>query len=134
MAGSKDRVTRFARELVDAAAVEGARQSRSARQQLDHWVRVGRAVSGHETASRRRVEAALSGQLPARELTDEEGVAFNAEVAAAIEENLAATHYGEVLAAEGVTIVAVDEEGRLVEYGEAGSVQLLDASAWPERQ
>ena len=37
-----DRVTRFAADLVDAAAVEGARHSRSTKQQLDHWARVGR--------------------------------------------------------------------------------------------
>ena len=36
-----DRVTRFAADLVDSAAAEGARQSRSAKQQLDHWARVG---------------------------------------------------------------------------------------------
>ena len=37
-----DKVTRFAADLVDAAAVEGARHSRSTKQQLDHWARVGR--------------------------------------------------------------------------------------------
>jgi hypothetical protein len=58
-----DRVTRFAADLVDAATVEGARQSRSAKQQLDHWARVGRAVSAQQTAARRRIEAAMAGQL-----------------------------------------------------------------------
>ena len=54
-----DRVTRFAADLVDAAAVEGARHSRSTKQQLDHWARVGRTVSTHHSTARRRVEAAL---------------------------------------------------------------------------
>ncbi len=103
-------VTRFAADLVDAAVAEGARQSRSAKQQLDHWARVGRAVSGFDTAARRRVEAALAGQLPMRALTVEEGVAFNAEVSAAIEEKLAVTHYGRTLAAEGVATVALDDD------------------------
>ena len=44
-----DRVTRFAADLLDAAAVKGARQSRSAKQQLDHWARVGRAVSSYHS-------------------------------------------------------------------------------------
>jgi ParD-like antitoxin of type II bacterial toxin-antitoxin system len=116
-----DKVTRFAAELVDAAAAEGARQSRSAKQQLDHWVRVGRAVSGFATANRRRVEEALSGSRPASELTAEEGIAFNAEITAAIEEHLAGTHYGQVLAGEGVTTVALDEDGQLVEYRADGT-------------
>jgi hypothetical protein len=45
MAEVTDRVTRVAPDLVDSAAAEGARQSRSAKQQLDQWARVGRAVS-----------------------------------------------------------------------------------------
>ena len=84
MAGSTDRVTRFAADLLDSAAAEGARQSRSAKQQLDHWARVGREVSSQHTAARRRVEAALTGDLELRELNVEEGVVFNAEIAAAI--------------------------------------------------
>ncbi len=61
MADTADRVTRVAADLMDSAATEGARQSRSAKQQLDHWARIGRAVSGQHSAARRKVEAALSG-------------------------------------------------------------------------
>lgn len=129
MAEAQDKVTRFAADLVDAAAAEGARQSRSAKQQLDHWARVGRAVTGYETAARRRVEAALAGQLPTTELSVEEGAAVNAEVSAAIEENLAATHYGRVLAAEGVVTVALDDNGCLVEYLPDGTSRLFVVSA-----
>lgn len=98
--------SRVAADLVDSAAAEGARQSRSAKQQLDHWARVGRAVSNQHTASRRRVEAALAGHLPMTDLTLEEGVVFNAEISAAIEERLSRTNYGDVLAAQGITTVA----------------------------
>jgi len=128
MPESRDKVTRFASDLVDSAAAEGARSSRSARQQLDHWVRLGRAVSNTSSAARHRVEAALTGQLPTADLTGEEGVTFNAEVTAAIEEDLAASHYGQVLAAEGVTTVALDENGRLVEYAPDGSTTPLSAA------
>lgn len=119
------RVTRFSEELVDAAAAEGARQSRSATQQLDHWVRVGRAVSSVATAQRMRVEAALAGRLPMTELSDHEKVVVNAEIAAAIEERLEATDFGAELAAEGVTTVALDDEGHLVEYRPDGSSSRL---------
>lgn len=124
----KDKVTRFAADLVDSAAAEGARQSRSARQQLDHWVRVGRAVSNTSSAARQRVEAALAAELPMKTLSVEEGIAFNAEVAAAIEENLTETHYGQALAAEGVTTVALDDDGNLIEYRSDGSTSPVLAS------
>jgi hypothetical protein len=127
MSGVADRVTRFAADLVDSAAAEGARQSRSAKQQLDHWARVGRAVSATHTASRRRVEAALAGQLATSELNVEEGVVFNAEISAAIEESLARTRYGDVLAAQGITTVALNEAGDIVEHRPDGSAVVLAA-------
>jgi hypothetical protein len=84
MAEATDKVTRFAADLLDAAAAEGARQSRSAKQQLDRWAGVRRAVSSAHSAARRKVEAALTGELELAELSDEEGVVFNAEISAAI--------------------------------------------------
>ena len=56
-------MTRFAADLLENAAAEGARQRRSARQQLDHWARVGCAVSSRHSAARRNVEAAPVGEL-----------------------------------------------------------------------
>ena len=120
-----DRPTRVAADLMDAAAVEGERQSRSAKQQLDHWARVGRAVSAHSSASRQRVEAALRGALPDRDLTADERVVFNAEVDAAISETTRSVRFGEVLAARGVTTVALDDEGRLTRYHPDGTTSLL---------
>ncbi|TXI43130.1 MAG: hypothetical protein E6Q56_00140 [Mycobacterium sp.] len=116
MAMADDRVVRVAADLVESAAAEGARQSRSAKQQLDHWARVGRAVSSQHSASRRQVEAALAGSLDVASLTVEEGVVFNTEVAVAVDESLACVHFGRLLAAGGATTVALDDEGRIVEY------------------
>jgi len=121
MAEATDRVTRVAADLMDSAAAEGRRQSRSAKQQLDHWARVGRAVSSQHTAARQRVEAALRGQLELRELTVEEGVVFNAEISAAIQESLANSNYGQALAKRGITTVALNDAGELVEYRPDGS-------------
>jgi len=133
MAGTADRVTRVAADLVDSAAAEGARQSRSAKQQLDHWARVGRAVSSQHTAARRRVEAALAGELELRELSVEEGVVFNAEIAAAIQEELADANYGEVLASRGVATVALNETGDIVEHRPDGSSVVLTRRRRPAR-
>lgn len=127
MTSTADRVTRVAADLMDSAAAEGSRQSRSAKQQLDHWARVGRAVSGRHTAARRRVEAALAGDLALGALDDAEGAVFNAEVTAALEESLAATDYGAELASRGVTTVALDEDGRLVQYRPDGTATVLPA-------
>ncbi len=126
MTNVADRVTRVAADLVDSAAAEGARQSRSAKQQLDHWARVGRAVSSHQTASRRRVEAALAGNLDTNQLSEDEGLVFNAEISAAIEESLAAAHYGDALAARGITTVALNEDGEIVEYRPDGTTSVVD--------
>jgi hypothetical protein len=133
MANNADRVTRFAVDLLDSAAVEGARQSRSAKQQLDHWARVGRAVSSQHTAARRRVEAALAGDLELRELSVEEGVVFNAEIAAAIQENLAESNYGQLLAQRGITTVALNEAGEIVEHRPDGTSVMLTAKRRPAR-
>ncbi|KUI32430.1 hypothetical protein AU196_16275 [Mycobacterium sp. IS-1742] len=126
MADVADRVTRVAADLIESAAAEGARQSRSAKQQLDHWARVGRAVSSHHTAARRRVEAALAGEADLTTLSHEEGVVFNAEISAAIEEQLAGADYGELLAGRGITTVALDDAGRIVEYRPDGTSVVLD--------
>src|ERR1700730_1837816 len=125
MAEALDRVTRVAADLVDSAAAEGARQSRSAKQQLDHWARVGRAVSSQHTATRRRVEAALAGHLATSELTVEEGVVFNAEISAAVEESLARTNYGAALAGQGITTVALNDAGEIVEHQPDGTEVVL---------
>ncbi|RDH80146.1 hypothetical protein DVS77_03960 [Mycolicibacterium moriokaense] len=134
MAPTTDRVTRFAADLLDSAAAEGARQSRSAKQQLDHWARVGREVSSQHTAARRRVEAALAGDLEPAELDVEEGVVFNAEIAAAIQENLAKANYGEVLAERGVTTVALNDAGEIVEHRPDGSSAVVPAGPRPPRR
>ena len=128
MAETTDRVTRFAADLFDSAAAEGARQSRSAKQQLDHWARVGRAVSSRHSAARQKVETALAGQLALADLSEEQGVVFNAEVSAAIQENLAGADYGRVLAGRGITTVAVNEKGEIVEHRPDGSTVVVDAT------
>jgi hypothetical protein len=122
-----DRPTRFASDLLESAAVEGKRESRSAKQQLDYWARVGRSVSMHQTAARRRVVAALAGDLPFADLTDAERLVANADLDASIQMQAQSMSFGERLAAEGVTTVALDDEGALVEYRPDGSCVVLVA-------
>lgn len=63
----------------------------------------------------------LAGSLDVAYLTVEEGVVFNSEVAAAVDESLARTHFGRLLAAGGATTVALDDDGRIVEYRPDGT-------------
>lgn len=125
MRETTDRVTRFAADLLDDAAAEGARQSRSAKQQLDHWARVGRAVSNAQSAARRKVEAALAGEVELGELSPEEGMVFNAEISAAVQESLARTDYGHVLAGRGITTVAINDAGEIVEHRPDGTAVVV---------
>ncbi|HXA34456.1 MAG TPA: hypothetical protein VNV87_19555 [Acidimicrobiales bacterium] len=122
-----DRPTRFASDLLESAAVEGKRESRSAKQQLDYWARVGRSVSMHQTAARRRVVAALAGELPLADLTEAERLVANADLDASIQMQAQSWSFGEHLATEGVTTVALDDEGALVEYRPDGSRLVLVA-------
>ncbi len=120
-----DRPTRFAADLLESAAVQGRRESRSAKQQLDHWARVGRAVSMHESAARRRVEAALAGELALSELDESERLVANAELDVAIQLRAGVASFGARLAAEGVTTVALADDGTLVEHRPDGSVTVI---------
>jgi hypothetical protein len=120
-----DRPTRFASDLLESAAVEGKREGRSAKQQLDYWARVGRSVAMHQTAARRRVVAALADELPFSDLTEGERLVANADLDASIQMQAQLTSFGERPDAEGETTVALDDEGALVKYRPDGSRVVL---------
>ena len=121
MAATADRPTRVSSDLFTSAVAEGAKENRSAKQQLEHWARVGRSVCARQTASRHRVEAALAGTLPLEDLSDEEGIVLDSEVQARLDERLRKANLGAVLAARGVTTVALNEKGELTEYRPDGT-------------
>lgn len=123
---ARDKVARFDAELYEAAAAEGRREARSATQQLAHWARLGRSLSSTTSAAQRRIEEVLAGRRPMVELGAEEGAALNARIDVAVEEFLEASHYGEALAGEGVTTVALDDEGRLVRHLPDGTTTILE--------
>ena len=123
---SADKPTRFATDLLSSAAVEGARQNRSAKQQLDYWTRVGRAVSMGESAAQRRVEAALADTTLLGGLGVEERLVAHAEIDAAIQQRAQQTSFGDLLAAEGVTIVAVSDDGHLMRYEPDGTSTVVE--------
>jgi hypothetical protein len=105
--------TRVAADLAESAARIGRLESRSAAQQIDHWARLGRNISMHQSAARRRIEAVMVGELSLDELSADERVVFHAELDVAIAETAQGTSFGAALAGEGITTVSLDEDGTL---------------------
>jgi hypothetical protein len=124
---AEDRMTRFDVGLVEAAAAEGRREHRSARQQLEHWTRLGREFSAHETAARRRITAAVRGELPLSELATAERFVANVEMDVAIRERAATTSFGRTLLTSGMTAVALDDKGVLTQFDPDGTSRPLEA-------
>lgn len=112
---------RIGDDVYAAARRVGASASRSAAQQVDYWVRVGRAVTMAEAGVRRRIDDAIAGRRPMTELSAQERLMANAEIDAAIEQAAVTTNYAERLAAEGITTVTMDDDGRLITRHPDGS-------------
>jgi hypothetical protein len=123
--------TRVAADIAESAARVGRLESRSAAQQIDHWARLGRNISMHQTAARRRVEAVLSGELALADLTAEERLVVHAEIDVAVAERAQSASFGEVLAGEGISTVALDDDGNLVAYRPDGSATSVAGSTSP---
>ena len=121
-----NRPTRFATDLLESAAAEGARQNRSAKQQLEHWTRLGRAVSIHQTVAQRRIQAALADTTLLAALDPDDRLVANSELDAAIQQHAQTSSYGDLLAAEGMPIVAIDDDGRLVRYERDGTSTVIE--------
>lgn len=96
-----DRVTRIDADLLDAAATQGRREQRSARQQLEHWARVGRELCAHNLS-------ALAAE--------DRRLAANTRANVAIRERAAAASFGRALLEAGQPVVALDDQGDLVEF------------------
>lgn len=92
--GSKaERVTRFDEALFETAAAEGSRQSRSARQQLEHWARLGAALSAQVESPLNRVRLALEGTIAQRDLGLDEARQFDAAIAVRIDDAVAGADF-----------------------------------------
>lgn len=63
----------------------------------------------------------MAGAVPVEQLSDEEGIVFDADLQARLEERLRTTKLDAVFAARGVTTVALNEQGELTEYRPDGT-------------
>ena len=113
-----DRPTRFAADLLDDAAEEGALQSRSAKQQLDHWARLGRSLDRRHAAT---IRAVLDGNVELSDLDAPTRTAVNAALDTAVEERAASVSLGAAALARGIAVVAIDDSGELVRHAPDGT-------------
>jgi hypothetical protein len=119
------RTTRLPVDLLDAAEAEGIEEHRSASKQVEHWARFGMYFDRQTSAARRRIERAVAGEVPLRDLDDDERVAANALINASISAAANGTSFADRLAARGVTTVVLDDEGRMVRRHPDGTTTVL---------
>lgn len=122
---AKTKTTRLPLDLLEAAEAEGLEEQRSTAKQIEHWARFGMYFERLTSASRRRIQQAMSGDLPLGDLSPEELLVANAGINSVISERANATSFADRLAARGVTTVGMDEDGRLVRRLPDGTVTLL---------
>lgn len=108
------------RNLLDAARTVGALQSRSAAEQIAHWVRIGRAVEGSRLVSHRDVTAVLSGHASFDDLNDAEQVLVRAMWEEQDAATVRALNLAAEFTAEGRGYAEADTEGNLVDYPSPG--------------
>jgi ParD-like antitoxin of type II bacterial toxin-antitoxin system len=117
----KTQSTRIAKDLLEAAEVEGEREHRSMAQQIEHWARVGREFTMHDSSGRRALELAIKNAPIDQRFEGVVHAALEAETNARIQERMLTTPIAKILAREGVDTVALDENGQLVEYRADGT-------------
>jgi len=92
-----------------------------------YWARAGPGrVDAPGPAARLRVEAGRLPGTPALEGARPQRAARRQRPrsTSAIQQHAQAASYGELLAAEGVTVVALDDDGRLVRYADTPSSEM----------
>lgn len=112
--------------LIDAAERAVAKEGRSGRQQLEHRARVGRSVSEQARSSRNRVDQALAGTIAPKQLCAIESTIFNVEVEDGIEKKMFKVNYARLRAKLGLSSVALDFDGKLVEHLPNGTTRKLN--------
>ena len=105
--------TRIDGALFAAAKSSGARNSRSAAQQLDHWARIGRELEASTTLRHREIEAVLAGGGAYDALQEREQAVVRAAWDEGLAERLDTFDLRQVIAAQGVGWVENDDQGNL---------------------
>ena len=119
------KTTRLPADLLDAAEAEGLEEHRSVAKQVEHWARFGMLFDRQTSAGRRRIQRGVQGDLPLRDLHDDERLVANAYIDASISTAANSTSFADRLAARGMTTVVVDAEGRMIRRAPDGTTTVL---------
>ena len=119
------KTTRLPADLLDAAEAEGLEEHRSVAKQVEHWARFGMLFDRQTSAGRRRIQRAVAGDLPLAELPDDERLVANAQIDASISTAANGVSFADRLAAQGMTTVVLDAEGRMVRRQPDGTTTVL---------
>jgi hypothetical protein len=125
MSPSDTRTTRLPVDLLDAAESEGVAEHRSASKQLEHWARFGMYFDRQTSASRRRIQRAVAGEAALADLDEDERLAANALINAAISTATSETSFADRLAARGIATIVMDDRGRMVRREPDGTTTTL---------
>ena len=110
-APKKTTPTRVDTEIFGEAQAAGAIHSRSAAQQIDLWVRIGKELESSPAISQRDIQRVLAGDGSYDELSEREQAVVRAAWEEDVEERIAALDYEERFTAEGRAWTDVDAEG-----------------------
>ncbi len=100
-------------DLATVLREDANRESRSLAGQVEHYIRLGRAIARSPDYDQRHIDSALSGGMEVQELTLEEQEAFFAEFASLMEKQGASHAYYEDRRQRGVG-VGLAADGRLI--------------------
>lgn len=121
---AKSTPTRVPADVAATAAVVGTAENRSMAEQISYWARLGMQLERSGTATSRKVLAAAAGEAQFSSLTPDERVGAHALVDARISERVGNTRFGPAARAAGLTTVALDDDGNIVEL-DAGAARRL---------
>lgn len=105
---------RIDKELFAEAQTVGARNSRSAAQQISHWARIGREIENSPSGSQRNIQRVLAGQGGYDRLSDDEQAIVEAEWDDQLEERLARLDFAKDFRARGRSWTDADSDGNPV--------------------
>lgn len=119
------RPVRVDSEIVAAAEQTARQQHRSTAEQVNRWARLGKHLDLSMSVDQRRIERFFVGDVQFKDLTDEERAVAHAGLDADLEERAGEVSFGHEALREGITVVAVDDQGQIVETAPDGSSRVL---------
>jgi hypothetical protein len=105
---------RIDEDLFASAKAEGALMSRSAAQQVAHWIRIGRELEAGATVSHEAVRQVLAGDRSYDTLVSEEQAVVRAEWSERLADTIEGLDLRSELVGEGDSYAELDADGKAV--------------------